>query len=163
MKKELDLMPSIIELMQQFKEIASSDINEDDAKEYGFDLEALKDPDDLGVVANILLLAGLEHFKEKFEERMSPMNRLKKTLEELMCDDEPDNGTAVGIGHMTISPNGVEISDDVPDTLREVLERVGESIRDGLSDVMGETGHNECDCPSCQFRRAHQPTKGKFS
>lgn len=163
MKVELDISDPIVELMQAFKQVASNVIDKEDAKEYGFDLEALKDPDDLGVVANILLLAGLEHFKEKFEERMSPMNRLKKTLEELMCDDEPDNGTAVGIGHMTISPNGVEISDDVPDTLREVLERVGESIRDGLSDVMGETGRDECDCPSCQFRRAHHPTKGKFS
>lgn len=164
MKVELDISDPIVELMQAFKQVASNVIDKEVAAELGINLDDLDDPENLNGFANVLLFAGLKHFKEELEEQMKPLSTLKKFMvEKLSASVEDGEGFSMGIGRMVVGANGVELSGDIPEELRGALQGFGESLRDGLSDAMGETGDDNCDCPSCQFRRAHHPTKGKFS
>lgn len=162
MKVELDIADPIVELMQAFKQIADKVIDKDDVEEHGIDIDDLNNPEKLDGIANVLLYAGLKHFKDQIEKQVNPITILEKFLEEKLglskSDTDDNDESPIGIGRMVIGSDGVELSGDLPEGLREALMGVGESLRD----AMGADGKDDCDCPNCQFRRAHSP-KGKFS
>jgi hypothetical protein len=157
MKVELDISESIMELMQEFKVIASTVIDKEQAIANGVNIDDLADLENINGIANVLLYAGLNHFREELERRTKPAEMVKKVKEERVGSFENANKPAISFGRMFIGANGVEIDGNVPEEIRAALQGAGEALREGLSDAM-----DTCECPNCQLRRS-QPVKGKFS
>lgn len=143
MKITLDLSNEMTESVEDFMSAAKTCINTEAAAKQGIDIDNFN----MDAALKVLLVAGLEHFYG-----VSKRNAMRQMMKQTMEDGEDS-----GVGRMVIGPDGVEINGDLPPEILAVLSSIGASIQD----AMGGNG-DECDCPKCQMRRAHE-VKGKMS
>lgn len=143
MKLEINVTDETVENINQFVNGVKTSIDPIEAAKDGFDIPNF----DTAEAIEILIIAGLEHFRE-----ISMRNVMKSRIRQIR-----DNEV---VPAMTIGANGIEIDESVPEPIKDLLSQIGSALQDAMG--VGDDDDDECDCPHCQMRRAHE-VKGKMS
>ncbi len=157
MKIEIDLPDELAEIVDDFKIIAGRVLRENETLTAD-EIANLEEKGKYDVAVAVLVRAGLDHFRDKIMARISPTDIIQELSRKEM--GEANKPLKPRSAAMVIGPGGVEISGDLPQPLRELLESVGQTMQENLLDLV--SGDNECDCENCRARR-FQPEKGRPS